>query len=92
MSTLPSVDAQYLLKYIDISERFLNANVSLRDANGEVTKLNEEYGDKVSKGALKTEIDSGPVYMWDRSDCDSDEEWENRDTYEADGWMPSSIC
>jgi hypothetical protein len=89
---LLSTDAEYLLQYIKIAEGFLNSEYSLRDAETALVKLNAEFKDCISAKALKTFIPSGPVWMHDRDDYDSDAEFEDRDQEKADGWMPSMIC
>ena len=85
-----SEDAQYLQKYVEISEGFILSSTSLRGAEDALADLNKEYEGRVSKAALKIGIPNPGVYPPEREDYDEDE-WENLSDYERDGWMPSDI-
>lgn len=88
---LLSIDAEYLHQYIQISDKFIDSGISLRNANEQLTNLNLEFKDRISPKIFKSEVFSGPVWMLDREEFESNEEFENCDPRERDGWMPSSI-
>ena len=86
-----SADAEYLQKYVTISESFINSGISLRDAGEQLEALNTEYDGKISTTIKKAEVVNPGVYMADREDFENDDEWENMESYERDGWMPSDV-
>ena len=88
---LLAADAEYLQKYVTISESFINSGISLRAAGEQLTELNTEYEGRISKVVQKTGVVNPGVYMADRADYETDEEWDNADEYERDGWMPSDV-
>ena len=88
--TFLSIDAQYLQKYVDLSEGFILSRTSLRAATEALAELNKEFEGRVSKTALKTEVPNPGVYMAEQDEYEEDE-WENMEDYERDGWMPSDI-
>jgi len=86
-------DAEYLQQYTEICENFINARKSLRASTELLAELNKQFEDKISEKIKKLDVINPGIYMIEREEYEEyGRDWENRDEWECDGWMPSSIC
>lgn len=85
-----SANIEYLEKWISLTEEFLYSDIHLREARSRLTKLNDEYKDRISPNVLKQDVISMGVDVVDWDEL-PEESRQYYDEWEADGWMPSSV-
>lgn len=79
---IPQEEVEYLQKYMDINNQFLDSRLNTRQARQKIDELNEEYS-HLPKKVIRTSLMGGHLAGYYEGE---DEDEDNA------GWVPSQVC
>lgn len=83
--SIPQEEVEYLQKYMDINNQFLDSRINTRQTRQKIDKLNKEYS-HLSEKVLRKGIMGGHLAGYYEGEED------DPDMADHEGWVPSQVC